>query len=237
MNDDFLESIKSRGYWRVNVRPTQPPREEVALGACLPVIERASVSLRGWDYPHVPHREGKDAGVERHQSYIQAWTDWLSHREFWRMYRSGQFLHFRALNEDWRDREHGAAEQAWNRMGPGPVLGVTSNLWFIAEVFEFVSRLVQQNPALYDGGAEVRLLLVSGDTRRSLWIDDRTRMPFSHDKATNAPEISYAVPVSAEELADPKTQAERAAKHIFERFGWDASADQLRSEVERLYDL
>lgn len=237
MNSDFLESVESRGYWRINIRPSRPPREELALGACLPIVERASVSLRGWDYPHVPHRESDGSGIERHENYIQAWTDWLSHREFWRMYSSGQFLHYRALGEDWREREDGAARRAWDRLGSGPVLAVTTNLWLIAEIFEFAGRLLQQNTAIFEGGAEVKLSLISGDEPRSLWIEDPSRMPFSYDRSTSAREISYAISLSVEQASDPKLQTERASQQIFERFGWDVTADQIRAQIERLYNL
>jgi hypothetical protein len=117
----------------------------LSLEQCLQAVQVAEVSLRGWNYPHFPRREGEDTGFERKGTFVEAWIDWMSHREFWRMYTGSQFLHYRAVNEDWREREHwGGDDRAEVGREAGPVLGIINNLWQIAEVFEFLTHLHQK---------------------------------------------------------------------------------------------
>ena len=52
-----LDKIRTRGYWRVVIRPTMFEENHVPNHAdLLPIIQRNSVQLRGWDYPHVDYQ-------------------------------------------------------------------------------------------------------------------------------------------------------------------------------------
>ena len=67
-------------------------------------------------------------------SFFEAWNDWSTHIEFWRMYTSTQFIHYRAIPEDWR------AEDLFGQSNSTPkdrILGVKMHSWQLAEVFEF----------------------------------------------------------------------------------------------------
>ena len=236
MPQQLVDSIRSRGYWRINFRPTRPdPDAPVTLDRCFSLVNANSVSLRGWDYPHIPHRQGTDTAVERHDSFVEGWTDWYDHREFWRMYASTQFLHYRALYEDWPERG-----MHRNPAGVGrpeqPTLGVTSNLWLIAEVFEFLSRLTG-SAAMYRAGVDVSIGLISGSTGRLLAIEDQRRMPFAYDRVTHAQRIVWERTLSPSQTAEPRKLAQLTAERLFDRFGWTPAAGQLTSEIDNLYAL
>lgn len=62
MKEGLLERIQAGGHWRVNARPLQPIAERLSLGDCLRVVEAARVSIRGWDYPHISHRQDEQGG-------------------------------------------------------------------------------------------------------------------------------------------------------------------------------
>ena len=87
---------------------------------------------------------GRSASVPR--------ADWMAHREFWRMYESSQFLHYRSVQEDWRERDTWFGQEPTRRgeRVAGPVLGVINNLWLFVEVFEFLSRLHRAKRSLRD---------------------------------------------------------------------------------------
>ena len=52
-----LDKIRTRGYWRVLIRPTQFDENHIAdYSDLFPIVEKNSVQLRGWDYPHIDHR-------------------------------------------------------------------------------------------------------------------------------------------------------------------------------------
>jgi hypothetical protein len=49
-----LAKIHTRGYWHVVIRPTSFEEKHIPDYADLfPIVEKHSVQLRGWDYPHV----------------------------------------------------------------------------------------------------------------------------------------------------------------------------------------
>ena len=58
------------------------------LPECWRIIESCSVSLRGWNYPHVD-REGKVNGND----WISSWCEFNGFGEYWRFYQSAQLLH------------------------------------------------------------------------------------------------------------------------------------------------
>jgi hypothetical protein len=208
----------------------------LTLDNCLNVVQAASVSLRGWDYPHIASQARDDSGIERFENFIQSWTDWFDHREFWRMYTSSQFLHYRAIHEDWQERGFGGGGPRARGLDPNArLLGVMGTVWFLTEVCEFLSRLVLQGQ-LYQPGAAVSIKLENSEGR-TLWIEDQMRMPFIYDRATNAASITFARNLAPAELADPKQVAAEAIRYFFDRFGWRPSEEQLTGDINQLYDL
>ena len=118
--------------------------------------------LRGWDYPHIPNtndefhaqapiRDGWEGMVVRDR-----------HRELWRLMRSGQFIHYRALWEDiapeFRDQR---------------ILSVSGAVYALLEIVEFSRRLT----GAADYGTTVRLEVGLFDVRgRELKNLDPMRM-------------------------------------------------------------
>src|SRR5689334_3159854 len=104
MKVDLLDTIKSRGYWRINFQPTGRPMN-LTLKECEDLVDRNSVKLRGWYFPFYRHGSADDYGTENHNNYCLGWIDSGEYKEFWHMYKSGQFLHYSAVREDWMTPE------------------------------------------------------------------------------------------------------------------------------------
>lgn len=227
MPDGFVDLIKAVGYTRVVIRPVGEP-EELTIVQAREIVEKASVSLRGWDYPHVSKRDDNHGGVKFFSEFAQGWCDWYHHREFWRMYKSGQFLHYKALREDLLNDE-GVPQD-------GPVLGTGSLIFTVTEVVEFAHRLFRQG--VYKEGAEIELTIGKTQGRR-LWIDDPRRMPFTMPRKTASSEIVVRTTLSPStmEAGDPKEPARAMLLEIFDAFGWNASPEQIEKSQEQLYGL
>lgn len=242
MKPGLLEEIRSRGHWRVNLRPQEiDALDSLTLRECLDQVQRADVSLRGWNYPHVPSRDDENTGVDRHGTFIEAWVDWMSHREFWRMYTSTQFVHYRAINEDWLEREHwGVSQRVVAAQRNGPTLGIVTNLWEIAEVCEFATRLHQQGK-MYRSGVEMTIQVRQGTELegqgRTLRADESGRFPLSASYQNMAAVVEFRKVLSPADLAEPKATALEAAQYIFDKFGWTPSRDVLTRDIEALYRL
>ena len=81
--DSLMEDIKSRGYWRTVVRPVSFSEQRVPnLSALFPLVETASVQLRGWDFPHINRSEQPAIGLD----WVGQDTRWQHNLETWRVY-------------------------------------------------------------------------------------------------------------------------------------------------------
>src|SRR3989338_273974 len=103
---EIIAKIKSRGYWKVQFRPTvfnktlMPDRN-----ALRDIVQKNSVEIRGWDYPHISHWSNpQQRRPTVGDDFVEGGVDWSEFVEFWRMYQSGQFIHLFGVHEDWFDR-------------------------------------------------------------------------------------------------------------------------------------
>src|SRR5438093_8765937 len=96
----LLDKIKSHGHWRVVIRPFTFKKTRISeIKRLLPLLEKASVQLRGWDFPHIDRNDPPTIGLD----YIGQECDWEDILEIWRFYQSGQFVHISGMRYDWLD--------------------------------------------------------------------------------------------------------------------------------------
>jgi hypothetical protein len=218
---ELLEKIRSRGHWRVVIRPGTFNKERVPnIAALYPILQKTSVQLRGWDFPHL------DTQTKLHidKDWIGQEIDWQQYLELWRFYQSGQFVHFSAMAEDWFHEFFGPLEPGYDQ--PGLLLSVERTVFRFTEIFEFASRL-----ALTEAGdAQMHLEIgLVGINNRCLWVNAQRRMPFDSDYKASIRELPYQVNVSHIELISAASElALRPAVELFQRFGWDPSLEMLR---------
>ena len=167
----LTDKLESRGYWRVEIRPSVFKPDRVANTHRLQqTIEKARVELRGWDFPHI----GKSWDLPESQDWVGVEIDWSAHVEVWRAFRSGQFVYRGGVWTDWLDQHHfRSAAQDWR---PGTRLPLVSTLWSVTEFCEFAARYSQTEA----GGDEMIIDLsfhglkgrhLHGDHERRVWFD------------------------------------------------------------------
>jgi hypothetical protein len=230
MNDAHIEKIKSRGYWRINFQPLVFKDKIESVSKCFEIISKNAVYLRGWKYPHIPNRSDEDTGTEYCDGYFQAWVDWGNHKEFWRMYQSGQYLHYLALREDWLDEDTRKSDLA-DRIKPMSSLNVITTVYQMTEIYLFIERLISDG--IYDEGVNISVSLINTKGRR-LWISDFLRGDFNYPRVTGAERIDYTMAYEASEvLSNYKQIALKGALFFFDRFGWDSPPlDTLKKDQE-----
>src|SRR6266571_1988298 len=216
------KEIRSRGYWRVNIRPSVFIAERAALRDLEAIARDAVVQLRGWDYPHFPRD-----GVTRGNDFIEAATEaaFISHLEVWRLYQSGQFVHLFAMREDWVE---GTPMPGLGNVKPGTLLSYESTLYTITEIFLFAARLAQRmalGPEVIVEYSLVDLLNRKLETfdpgRDSLFLVPRaTALGHSYERTVT--EKAERLVARAPEIALEQTL------DLLERFGWDASRESLQ---------
>lgn len=233
MKHQILDRIKSRGYWRINFEPLVYETKLKTLLECRDIIEKNSVELRGWDYPHFSRRQGDDVSLEPGDNYYEGWINWLNYIELWRMYQSGQFIHYFALREDWAElNERSTAE--YRKIIPGEILNVIGEVTYeLTEIFEFLSRLTQKG--IYNEGVRVSISLNNTKGRKLVVLDPR-RGPLFDDYKTNLETIEFVEKYTKDEIiTNPRELALEVMKYIFERFGWHSPPlETIRKDQDNL---
>src|SRR5262245_60110812 len=126
-----LGKIRTRGYWRVVIRPSRFEEHHIPNHSELfPIVEKNSVRLRGWDYPHVDRQSEPLRGAD----WVGQDFDWQDEIEVCRLYMSGQFVHFFTIWGDWKDHSTvWPAEPGWK---PGSCLYYVPTVYSFLEIFE-----------------------------------------------------------------------------------------------------
>lgn len=205
---------------RVIIRPGEYSNDRLALRNLRGIVEQTRVQLRGWDFPHLSSR-GNEWG--RGSDWVDSWSSFMGHLEYWRMYQSGQFLHLSGVRE--------VMEEAWDRQlrsvagffsdNEGEVPGFFDFINFVystTEVFEFAAQLCQAQ-VYPEGSVTVQIGLhdisgfgLSTSPGRDLRRLYRTNM--------NVVENTWRID-SAELIAGSAELALSAVVWFFERFQWD----------------
>jgi len=138
---ELIDKIKQKGYWKIIIRPTNYDDNLISsLDECEKLITESQVSLRGWNYPHIDP-QGFVRPCENSTSSYCNWPEGPMY-EYWRFYKTGQFVHIFALREDLRIDEKKIKEfQSEYSTQATKYLSILSTLYSITEIFEFASRL------------------------------------------------------------------------------------------------
>ena len=132
----LLEKTRTRGHWTVVIRPVEFVQARVEDVMDLrPILEKAVVRVRGWDFPHLGQEEEAEVGAD----WTSQETEWEHHLEAWRFHQSGQFAHLSGIWEDWRDQSGWLP--AWEGWQWGQRLPVVDTVHRFTEIFEFAARL------------------------------------------------------------------------------------------------
>jgi hypothetical protein len=223
----LLEKIRSKGHWEVVIRPNKFNKLKLPdISALYPLLQKISVQLRGWDFPHLDWKTPPHIDID----WIGQECDYEDILEIWRFYQSSQFVHISGIRYDWIDPQ---LLPHWKFNNPPlPVLGIGDTLFRLTEIFEFASRL-----ALTEAGDEQMHLqiVLKGLRGRSLWIDGKNRMPFVQPHTSEIDKFPYSIQVSKTKLiAEPRDLAIEAAIELFRRFGWNPTPEQLRGQQSEL---
>ena len=232
----LLSKIKKHGYWTIIIRPNRFDNEKIqTLNDCLKFVKESKVSLRVWDYPHIDANNRPYAN-NRPLDYVQQTIDWDLHRELWRMYQSGQFVHLFACHEDLLLNQI--------NLGPGPakitplpgtVLSVLSTLYSMTEIYEFASRLAAKN--IFNRDLSLEISLNGMKNRKLVFFEPgRTRLG-NYVCSSNELTRMKSIPVS--DLLAIRS-SELALEHtlwVFEHFNWKPSPlDILREEQKKFIE-
>jgi len=227
-------------HWRVVFRPHQFEAEALeSLADCRRAVEANRVSLRGWDYPHISP-DPTEFGYRT--NWIESWSSFMGHLEYWRFYQSRQFVHLFSVRESTRQgwREKLKADAAGHSFGmedfdwdtvPG-FISIENFIYCVTEIFEFATRLCQAQ--VYND--RVLITIELHDIRGFVLTTGWNRAWYKHC-ASSEEKLSKTWDVAAGELIGSQDAAVRAAIWFFERFGWEApSPEVIRRDARALLE-
>jgi hypothetical protein len=238
-SEDIKNKIKSKGYWRVIIRPSKEfyRNDRFNIESLSKVIENSYVSLRGWSYPYFDNNKIEISGMDR----IRLYCDFRDEIEYWEFTTSGQFYHIFAMNEDYIINGEKADEIRsrfkFNKDEISKIdkfLEVISTLYKITEIFKFAANLAQQKE--YEEVDRFEIIIELYDVKnRMLFIWDPLRfLFFPYICKIDNNKISFDDVYKKEEIITNFAQLalEKAIK-IFQLFHWQIPNKQILEEDQR----
>lgn len=226
-------------YWTVLFRPEEYNPELIpSLTDCEKLVEKARVQLRGWDFPHLSH-EAKDRS--QGGNWIGSSVSFMGSIEYWRLYQSGQFIHFAAVREasekEWREKlqretmSHLSFRKDIDWAAVPGYISLVNLIYTVTEYFEFAARICQAG--VYRGGLEVSVGLTGakGFVLTTAW----DRAWFEYRPAADD-QISKTWRLTSDALvAESADHSRKAIVWLCECFGWmSPNIDVIAKDQERL---
>jgi len=235
MTHSILETIRTRGYWHVTIRPTVYKQRRFKHTKELKhLIERAGVALGGWGFPRIDIHNQWD----RNADYVGQSIRLPEEIETWRFHKSGQFVSIRGIKYDWRD-----ASRQWpkdEKWKSGQCLSIGDVLFTVFGFIELAARLSEH---------------LSNNDHSPLFIRIRNSGPFGRLLVLE-PGIAMEQPLTAlmwdefrldeddivlertcqpaELMSNSAEIATQFAARLFGKFGFDASESYLAELRSRL---
>lgn len=203
MTDSLLDQIKSRGYWRIVIRPVAFDANRIPmLLQCEELIRTMQVRNRGWYFPAIS-RDGISTGLD----FVMSKSSAFMYREIWKFFQSGQFVCIRGLTEDWAE---GRKDETGD-YGPGEFLDILRTLYQVAEVYEFAARLGQEGVLTNDCVITLDLMNTANRT---------LGYPPGHQRALFGPYTCVSNNLPREESFKVTDLVSQSRQLIFEHFIW-----------------
>jgi len=91
-NDELIEVIKSQAYWRIEIHSSEYQANRLPTRAGMEdLLSKATVSFRGWPYPYYGIRADD---LAYNGKWLEGKINWDRYIEYWRLYESGQWIHY-----------------------------------------------------------------------------------------------------------------------------------------------
>ncbi len=221
---EFLKKIKSRGYWRVIIRPNTFNEQLIgSLNECKRIIQEIQVHIKGYYYPFLSQSDYPTNGID----YIELNSEISFFLEYWRYYQSGMFIQYFGMVEDWQDN----ADPGLRWQIPERSLSIIPTLRTCTVIYEFASRLANKELL----GESCTMSIGLYDTKNRQLVTDHRRHLLGHyicnmDKLPSNDQILRTQDL----IANSAELSLEKAVWIFQRFNWDlVSIGVLKEDQEK----
>lgn len=230
--------ILQNPHWHVVIRPDTYQENHIeSRSQLLNIVQKARVSLRGWDFPFVSPRDDE---IAKGSNWIGSQVDFMGTREFWRFYQSGQFTQYSSVREvtetRWHDKLAASAEGHFGHLRPKlrtsarGFISLINLLYIITEYFEFAARLAQAGVYLSNVSVSIA---VSGV--KDFVLTTESNRSWSKYCPANENAYSKEWVIAAKELiSDSPRYSLDAFSWYVECFGWlNPNLDAMKIEQHK----
>src|SRR5882672_11668860 len=137
-----LQKIRQHGYWQIRFLPSEPLIRDLERQEIREILTKSSISLRGWNYPHIPVHNNDHEELYLSGDHFEGWIDWNIFKEIFRVYDNGQYFHLFGAYEDWwSENDDLPSDHPYKKVQVGKTLEVVSVVYRITEIFAFLRNL------------------------------------------------------------------------------------------------
>ena len=238
---NLIDKIIGTGYWKVIIRPVEFNERRIAnKDTATKIIEESKIVFRGWDYPHIDHREGI---VRSGPDSVSSFCDWPEggYFEFWKLYLNGQFVHYFSMREDYEmsEKEKQRVKNSFHfsklDKNNQRFLSIINALYTITEIYFFATNLAKsanfgkETEIIIElGNVEGRILFFWGESFRHLFQVYTCRyQPIKEERIIQTEEL----------IKNPAELALDFTMDIFKEFNWkDASKNVFVGDQKKLIE-
>jgi hypothetical protein len=218
--EEIKNKINSIGNIKVVFEPEIYKESRIQKKDLQEILRKSQVSLRGWDFPHVPIQDRED--TKRPYSIgngIEFYTDWEKFSEIYRFYQSGQFLSKFALCEDTIGNLHG------KELKPGKYLDFLSLIYKITEIVLFIKNIIENTDI--EGGSLI--IEINGTKDRELESIFSSRIfSFNAGYICHMNQVVVKKMFNKDEITANFIEISREfIKSVFDDFNWTNYSDQM----------
>lgn len=217
-------SISSDGHFDAAIRPAPHDESRIPPAHLVDFLRKHAVRMRGWP---VPFMDGEQR-LHRHGNWIGQEYEDGRHKEAWRLFTSGHFLHRRVLVSDLVNDQQLAADQA---SATGSVV-VWDVLLYAVELVELAARIATD---LRCDTVTIDLSLVN--------IKGRQLVSGDWSRELHGPYVVSSDRLSAQRrvtstslLADPRGIAVSLTQALLGQFGVDIPDQVLMDWQEKTFN-
>ena len=219
--EEIKGKIDSLGNIRIIFEPSIYDENLIPKKELQNILEKSKVSLRGWDFPHIPieNKEGAKRPYFVVGNGIEFYDYWGGIMEIFRFYQSGQFLGKFVLYEDTIGRANN------QELKVGEYLDFLSLIYRITEISVFIKNLLEIT-TIEGGTLTIEINNVKGRKLDSIF--SHNILPFFDSYISGMPKITAFRKFTKEQiLNDPLQISRELLGDIFTDFNWTNYSEQM----------
>lgn len=220
--DKIVSKLKEyRGSWEVLSFPTIYNGKRINdIPKIKEIINKSTVSLRGWDFPHSEKREDENGSIFNFNNGVQSYTIWGRHIESYCTFQSGLFIWKSVFIENFLNEKNSNTN----------VLSFINIIWCFTEILLFLKRFY--NYIALEDSVYIKITLDGCKDRRIVSLKPERPIWGNYKYNIDDPIVIEENIKVVELKSKYKEIANNFSKNVFHLFNWDNVSEQMIEELQ-----